>query len=138
MNKVFRYTRTHHARKNSLKSNLTDVFNRAAQSADPEILSLIEAEVLKMRKNEPLPMYVKPLLLYPDLVEFAEEPEEVLPDFSNSDISTPGSSCDGSGSEAEDDEIQSDETGSDMEVEDSSSSSSSSSSSDDDMEEDTE
>lgn len=87
MNKTFRYFRTHHARKGSLKDNLKDVFDRSAQCADPEILSLIQASVLPMRKKKPFPTSVRPLFLYPHLYEFEDEPEEKIPNFSDSDSS---------------------------------------------------
>ena len=95
MNKEFRRFRTHHARKGSLKDNLKDVFDRSAQCASPEILSHIEASLHpKNRKQRPLPVSVKPLLLYPNLFEFEEPIVEILPDLSpaTSDLSTPGSS----------------------------------------------
>ena len=87
MNKTFRYFRTHHARKGSLKDNLKDVFDRSAQCADPEILSLIQASVLPMRKKKPFPTSVRPLFLYPHMYEFEDEPEEKIPNFSDSDSS---------------------------------------------------
>ena len=87
MNKTFRYFRTHHARKGSLKDNLKDVFDRSAQCADPEILSLIQASVMPMRKKKPFPTSVRPLFLYPHLYEFEDEPEEKIPNFSDSDSS---------------------------------------------------
>ena len=87
MNKTFRYFRTHHARKGSLKDNLKDVFDRSAQCSDPEILSLIQASVMPMRKNKPFPTSVRPLFLYPHLYDFEDEPEEVLPEFSDSEMS---------------------------------------------------
>ena len=87
MNKMFRHFRTHHARKGSLKDNLKDVFDRSAQSASPDIVSQIEASLFpKNRKHRPLPVSVKPLLLYPHLYEFEEELEETLPSFSDCDI----------------------------------------------------
>ena len=95
MNKTFRYYRTHHARKGSLKDNLKDVFDRSTQCASPEIVSHLEASLFqKNRKQRPLPESVKPLLVHPQLFEFEEEPLEILPDFTpdTSDISTPGSS----------------------------------------------
>ena len=87
MNKTFRYFRTHHARKGSLKDNLKDVFDRSAQCSDPEILSLIQASVLPMRKKKPFPTSVRPLFLYPHLYDFEDEPEEKIPNFSDSDSS---------------------------------------------------
>ena len=88
MNKMFRYYRTHHARRGSLKSNLKDVFDRSAQTADPLILSHIQAKVFPMRKKKALPMSIKPLLVYPNLYEFEEEPEELVPDISDTDKSS--------------------------------------------------
>ena len=73
MNKEFRYFRTHHARKGSLKDNLKDVFDRSAQCASPQIFSQIEASLFpKNRKQRPFPVSVKPLFLYPNLYEFEE------------------------------------------------------------------
>ena len=111
MNKDFRRFRTHHARKGSLKDNLKDVFDRSAQCASPEIVSQIEASLFpKDKKRRPLPVSVKPLLLYPHLYEFEEAPVEILPDFTpnTSDISTPGSSI--PGSDAESDIVSDDES----------------------------
>ena len=88
MNKMFRYYRTHHARRGSLQSNLKDVFDRSAQTADPQILSYIQAKVIPMRKKKSLPMSIKPLLVYPELYEFEEEPAEVMPDISDTDLSS--------------------------------------------------
>ena len=88
MNKMFRYYRTHHARRGSLKSNLKDVFDRSAQTADPLILSHIQAKVFPMRKKKALPMSIKPLLVYPKLYEFEEEAVEVMPDISDTDKSS--------------------------------------------------
>ena len=88
MNKMFRYYRTHHARRGSLKSNLKDVFDRSAQTADPQILSYIQAKVFPMRKKKALPMSIKPLLVYPELYEFEEESAEVMPDISDTDKSS--------------------------------------------------
>ena len=88
MNKMFRYYRTHHARRGSLQSNLKDVFDRSAQTADPQILSHIQAKVFPMRKKKSLPMSIKPLLVYPNLYDFEEEPEEVIPDISDTDLSS--------------------------------------------------
>ena len=88
MNKMFRYYRTHHARRGSLQSNLKDVFDRSAQTADPLILSHIQARVIPMRKHKSLPMSIKPLLVYPELYEFEEEPAEVVPDISDTDKSS--------------------------------------------------
>ena len=81
MNKLFRYYRTHHARKMSLKSNLKDIFDRSCHSADPKILAILEKSISK--KSKALPIRVKPLLLFPELYEFKEEVEEVIPDFSD-------------------------------------------------------
>ena len=88
MNKMFRYYRTHHARRGSLKSNLKDVFDRSAQTADPQILSYIQAKVFPMRKKKALPMSIKPLLLHPDLYEFEEESTEIIPDISDTELSS--------------------------------------------------
>ena len=88
MNKMFRYYRTHHARRGSLQSNLKDVFDRSAQTADPQILSYIQAKVIPLRKKKSLPMSIKPLLVYPELYEFEEEPAEVMPDISDTDLSS--------------------------------------------------
>ena len=88
MNKSFRYYRTHHARRGSLKANLKDVFDRSSQTADPQILSLIQEKVLPMRKRKALPMSVKPLLVFPELYEFEEEEPFVLPDISDTDKSS--------------------------------------------------
>ena len=88
MNKMFRYYRTHHARRGSLQSNLKDVFDRSAQTADPLILSHIQAKVFPMRKHKALPMSIKPLLVYPELYEFEEESAEVMPDISDTDKSS--------------------------------------------------
>ena len=88
MNKMFRYYRTHHARRGSLKANLKDVFDRSAQTADPEILSKLQAKVIQMRKQRALPMSIKPLLVHPALYEFEEEPTEIVPDVSDTDLSS--------------------------------------------------
>ena len=88
MNKMFRYYRTHHARRGSLKSNLKDVFDRSAQTADPQILSYIQAKVFPMRKKKALPMSIKPLLVHPELYEFEEESAEVMPEISDTDKSS--------------------------------------------------
>ena len=82
MNKLFRYYRTHHARKMSLKSNLKDIFDRSCHSADPKILAILEKSI-SSGKSRPLPIRVKPLLLFPELYEFKEEVDEVIPDFSD-------------------------------------------------------
>ena len=126
MNKTFRYYRTHHARKGSLKDNLKDVFDRSTQCASPDIVSELEASLFpKNRKQRPLPESVKPLLVHPQLFEFEEEPLEILPDFTpnTSDFSTPGSSIpddDESDIESEatieSDSSSSSESSSDMEV----------------------
>ena len=102
MNKTFRYYRAHHARKSDLKSNLADVFDRSCNAASPGILSHLEEAVFPMRKHRLLPRSVKDLLLHPDLYEFEEEPDEVLPEFSDyedEDMSDPGSEFDGSDSD---------------------------------------
>ena len=92
MNKTFRYNRAHHARKSGLKSNLSDVFDRSCISASPQILQHIEELVSPMRKNRLLPRSVQDLLLHPELYEFEDEPDEVLPEFSDyEDESDPGS-----------------------------------------------
>ena len=112
MNKEFRRFRTHHARKGSLKNNLKDVFDRSAQCASPEIVSQIEASLFPHnRKRRPLPVSVKPLLVYPHLYEFEEPAVEILPDFSpnTSDFNTPGSSIPDQESDAESD-IESDQS----------------------------
>ena len=85
---MFRYYRTHHARLGSLQSNLKDVFDRSAQTADPLILSHIQAKVFPMRKKKSLPMSIKPLLVYPNLYDFEEEPEELVPDISDTELSS--------------------------------------------------
>ena len=106
MNKSFRYYRTHHARKGSLKDNLKDVFDRSAQCASPDIVCQIEASLNpKGKEARPLPESVKPLLLYPHLFQFEKEADEILPEFSpdTSDITTPGSSIPGSDAESESD-----------------------------------
>ena len=41
-----------------------------------------------MRKHKALPMSIKPLLVYPELYEFEEEPAEVMPDISDTDKSS--------------------------------------------------
>ena len=126
MNKEFRRFRTHHARKGSLKDNLKDVFDRSAQCASPEILSHIEASLHpKSRKQRPLPVSVKPLLLYPNLFEFEEPKVEILPDLSpaTSDMSTPGSSIPGSEAESEaESDVESDSSSDDTSSESSESS----------------
>ena len=102
MNKTFRYNRAHHARKSGLKSNLSDVFDRSCISASPQILQHIEELVSPMRKNRLLPRSVQGLLLHPELYEFEDEPDEVLPEFSDyedEDMSDPGSEFDGSDSD---------------------------------------
>ena len=92
MNKTFRYNRAHHARKSDLKSNLADVFDRSCNSASPGILSYIEELVSPMRKNRLLPRSVQDILLYPELYEFEDEPDEDLPEFSDyEDMSDPDS-----------------------------------------------
>ena len=92
MNKTFRYNRAHHARKSDLKSNLADVFDRSCIAASPQILSHIEELVSPMRRSRLLPRSVGDLLLYPELYEFEDEPDEVLPEFSDyEDESDPGS-----------------------------------------------
>ena len=92
MNKTFRYNRAHHARKSDLKSNLADVFDRSCIAASPQILSHIEELVSPMRNKRLLPRSVRDLLLYPELYEFEDEPDEVLPEFSDyEDESDPGS-----------------------------------------------
>ena len=89
MNKQFRYYRTHHARRGSLKANLKDVFDRSTQTADPQILTLIKEKVMPMRKRKALPMAVKPLLVFPELYEFEEdEPPMTMPDVSDTDKSS--------------------------------------------------
>ena len=88
MNKMFRYYRTHHARRGSLMSNLKDVFDRSAQTADPEILSKLQAKVIPMRKQRALPMSIKPLLVHPELYEFEEEATEIMPAVSDTDLSS--------------------------------------------------
>ena len=129
MNKTFRYYRTHHARKGSLKDNLKDVFDRSAQCASPEILCQIEASLNPKQKNRrPLPESIRPLLVFPHLYEFEEPPLEILPDFSpaTSEFSTPGSSI-------PDEDTESDSSV-DVAIETDSTSSSESSDSSDDME----
>ena len=101
MNKTFRYNRAHHARKSDLKSNLADVFDRSCIAASPQILSHIEELVSPMRNKRLLPRSVQDLLLYPELYEFEDEPDEVLPEFSDyEDESDPGSEFE-SGSDIE-------------------------------------
>ena len=107
MNKTFRYFRTHHARKGSLKDNLKDVFDRSAHCSDPEILSHIQASVLPMRKNKPFPTSVRPLFLYPHLYEFQDEPEELIPNFSDSDSSPDESDYHDSDADPQESESQS-------------------------------
>ena len=107
MNKMFHYYRTHHARRGSLQSNLKDVFDRSAQTADPLILSHIQAKVFPMRKKKALPMSIKPLLVYPNLYEFEEEPEEeVVPDISDTDKSSDEECEVGSWSDSDGDPLQ--------------------------------
>ena len=114
MNKMFRYYRTHHARRGSLQSNLKDVFDRSAQTADPLILSHIQAKVFPMRKKKVLPLSIKPLLVYPNLYEFEEEPEEeVVPDISDTDKSSDEEFQVGSWSDLESDSGEADPTESD-------------------------
>ena len=94
MNKTFRYNRAHHARKSGLKSNLSDVFDRSCISSSPQILQHIEELVSPMRKNRLLPRSVQGLLLHPELYEFEDELDEVLPEFSDyedEDMSDSGS-----------------------------------------------
>ena len=69
-------------------SNLKDVFDRSAQTADPEILSKLEAKVIQMRKQRALPISIKPLLVHPALYEFEEESTEIVPDVSDTDLSS--------------------------------------------------
>ena len=134
MNKTFRYFRTHHARKGSLKDNLKDVFDRSAQCADPEILSLIQASVLPMRKKKPFPTSVRPLFLYPHLYEFEDEPEEKIPNFSDSDSSPDESDYHDSDAEMSEASPEESDAQSETDQEESESSSESSAASDDDME----
>lgn len=61
-NKLYKRDRIAHARKDTRKNNMTDVFNRAMDSSDPLISSLSLSAREKYRKREKLPEEVIQLL----------------------------------------------------------------------------
>lgn len=95
-NKLYRNNREFHARKNSRRNNLKDVFNRAIDSSDPFIASfgLQKRQNSRMRKSLPTEVLqlLKPPKVSNDIEEVLEEidydvadpgtPNDVLEEFS--------------------------------------------------------
>ena len=75
-NKYIRFFRAHHARRISLKANLTDVFMRATLQSSPRILTLLSAPILSKRCTKPLPKEVQNLLLNRSASVESDESEE--------------------------------------------------------------
>ncbi|XP_037051794.1 uncharacterized protein LOC119085483 [Bradysia coprophila] len=65
-NKLYRHNRLFHARKNSRKNNLEDVFNRALDSSDPIVASFGLQNRQKSRFRKNIPHDVLSLLQAPD------------------------------------------------------------------------
>lgn len=66
MNKLYRNDRKSHARKCSRLENLTDIFNRALDSSDPLLSSLILKERERKYKKKKFPIEVIELLADPN------------------------------------------------------------------------
>ena len=82
LNGSFRHNRTHFARQNSLKNNLTDIFVRQLWTCDREVLSFIKP-CLPKRPDKTHPEGVRKLFLQP----------KPLPPPSNL-VDSPESECD--------------------------------------------
>ncbi len=74
-NKLYRQNREFHARKNSRKNNLEDVFNRALDSSDPIVASFGMKQRQNSRIRKSLPAEVLNLLKTPDIPATTEEQE---------------------------------------------------------------
>ena len=110
----FRHNRKHHARTNSVKNNLRDIFLRQMRMSDPEILSFI-CKSLHKKPKKPLPAEIMNLLQDPKetlSVNDSEKSEEsdVSDEFEDSDSSDDSDLSDASNeSDASDESDESDE-----------------------------
>jgi hypothetical protein len=55
-----------HARKNSKKNNLSDIYNRLMDKSDPHLLRIAAPKLLANHRHEPLPQEVLEVLANPE------------------------------------------------------------------------
>ena len=75
-NIIIRQNREHHSRQFSLKVNLEDCFMRSVHSSDPEILEIIEKELLSKRKKWPISDTLKMFCDFPENIEVSDSDSE--------------------------------------------------------------
>jgi hypothetical protein len=65
-NKEMRRFKEDHARKNSKKNNLSDIYNRLMDKSDPHLLRISTPKLLANHRHEPLPQEVLEVLANPE------------------------------------------------------------------------